>query len=115
MKNIVKLALIVSGLSILLLGSTNLVRATDGAEQSAEQSQTIKVTCTSGAYGQDTNCTAEGSQSQKLHQIISYTRVLGASKIHTPVDTAVDPGAMLAIFATGLTGIGAFLGYTRLK
>lgn len=102
-------------LVVLTLGSAGVVFATTAAEQSAEQTQTVKVTCTSGAYGQDSSCTSEGTQSQKLHQVITYASVLGSSKVHTPVDTAVDPSMMLAFFATGLTGIGAFIGYTRLS
>lgn len=112
-----KTTALLSFLSVLVLTliSVGVVRATDTAEQSAEQSQTVKVTCTSGAYGQDSTCSSEGTQSQKLHQVISYTSVLGASKVHAPVDTAVDPAVLIAFFATGMTGIGAFIGYTRLS
>jgi len=103
------------GVALFTLNTASIVLANDSAEQTAEQTQTIKVECTSGAYGQDSNCKAEGSQSQKLRQVISYTKVLGARKVHTPVDTGVDASIMLAVLATGLTGIGAFLGYTRLS
>lgn len=110
-------ALILSAIIVtvtLAFNSVGVARAEDRVEQSAEQTQTLKVECNSGAYGQATNCKTEGSQTQKLHQLITYTKVLGASKIHTPVDTAVDPKMMFAVLATGLTGIGAFFGYTRL-
>ena len=99
----------------LTVSCVGLVFANDTVEQSAEQDQTLKVECTSGAYGQDSNCKAEGTQSQKLHQIITYSKVLGTSKIHTPVNTSVDPAVMAVVLATGLTGIGAFIGYIRLS
>lgn len=103
---------------VLTLMTANPVRANehDRLEQTAEQSQTLKVECNSGAYGQDTNCKAEGTQSQKLRQI-AYTRVLGAAqdKVHLPVNTALDSTAMLAVLATGLTGVGAFAGYLKLR
>lgn len=103
------------GVVTLLMGSVTVAGAADKVEQSAEQSQTLKIKCTSGAYGQDSSCKAEGSQSQKLHQVISYSKVLGSQKVHTPVNTAVDPALMLVVFATGLTGVGAFIGYARLS
>ena len=106
---------VIVGITVLSLSSAGIAIAEDRVEQSAEQSQTLKVECKSGAYGQDSNCTAEGTQNQKLHQVITYSKVLGSQKIHTPVNTAVDASAMLAVLATGLTGIGAFIGYTRIK
>ncbi len=108
------LSVVVTAAVLVLTVATPAI-ARDQAEQSAEQSQTLKVECTSGAYGQDSNCKAEGTQTQKLHQLISYTKVLGASKIHTPVDTAVDSRVLLACFATGLIGVGAFAGYLRIR
>lgn len=108
------LASFVTTLAVLAFAAAP-VSAADNGSQTAEQSQTLKVECHSGAYGQDSNCKAEGTQTQKLHQVIAYTKVLGTSKIHIPVNTAADTSVMLAVLATGLTGIGAFIGYTRLQ
>lgn len=114
MKNIVLTLIATLGLTAFVLSPVSTAMA-NSAEQSAEQSQTVKVECTSGAYGQNSNCKAEGSQNQKLHQVITYSKVLGAKKIHTPVNTAVDPSMLAVIAITGLTGIGAFVGYARLS
>lgn len=115
MNKIILTLAVAFSVALLTLNNAGLVLANNAAEQTAEQTQTIKVECTSGAYGQDSNCKTEGTQTQKLRQVISYTKVLGARKVHTPVNTGVDASVMLAVLATGLTGIGAFLGYTRLS
>lgn len=110
-------ALILSAIIVtvaITFSRVDVATAEDRVEQSAEQTQTFKTECNDGAYGQPTICKTEGSQTQKLHQLITYAKVLGASKIHTPVDTAIDAKMMFAVLATGLTGIGAFFCYTRL-
>jgi invasion protein IalB len=105
-----------AALGVLVVGLTAAmpVSAND-AEQSAEQTQNWSVECTSGAYGQSSTCKSSGNQTQKLYQKIAYTsQVLGA-KVHVPVDTAVDPTVMATVALTGLTGVGAFAGYLKLR
>lgn len=91
----------------VMLSFSSAVSA-DTAEQSQSAEQTVTVKCTTGSYGQVTNCEATGEQSLEQSQKIDLRgRVLG--RTHVPADTALDFGTASAAAMSMITGTGAFL------
>lgn len=91
----------------VMLSFSSVVSA-DTAEQSQSAEQTITVKCTTGSYGQVTNCEATGEQSLEQSQKLDLTgKVLG--KTHTPVDTALNFGTASAAAMSMITGAGALV------
>lgn len=84
-----KKAIVLSAfMTIALLVKPGMVRADIEQRQNLE----TEVVCESGAYGSQTcRAKAKGEQEQK------YVKVLGATKTHEMVDTALDAKAKLAI------------------
>lgn len=114
MKNFAKLAAAVTLSAVVLSGFTTQVGA-QTVEQNQELNQTVKVNCTtSGSYGQNTNCTAEGSQTGKQNQKVvidgvTYIVRADGSKVryHKPANTSVSTLALSGMIAAALTTAGA--------
>lgn len=88
--------------------SFSTVVSADTAEQNQSAEQTVKVKCTTGSYGQITNCEATGEQKLDQSQKLDLSgKVLG--KTHVPVDTALDFGTASAAAMSIVTGAGAFV------
>lgn len=88
--------------------SFSTVVSADVAEQKQSAEQSVKVKCTTGSYGQLTNCEATGEQKLNQSQKLDLTgKVLG--KTHAPVNTALDFGTASAAAMSVVTGAGAFI------
>lgn len=111
----------VTGVALLIGISTTVAYAAEiVAEQEfrADQNQSMTTQCTT-AYGQSTTCNVSGSQNQTISgkQIVyaqPTAQVLGAQRVHVPVDTALPASALAVILGSGLTGVGAFVAYLKL-
>ena len=91
----------------VMLSFSSVVSA-DTAEQSQSADQKVTVKCTTGSYGQVTNCEATGEQSLEQSQKLDLTgKVLGRK--HVPVDTALDFGSASVAAMSMVTGAGAFV------
>lgn len=115
MKKLTKLAAAVA-LSAVVLGSFSTSVSAQTVSQGQELNQTVSVNCSTGAYGQNTTCTAEGSQTGRQSQTVVingvryFVRVDGTRvRIHTPVNTSVDGLTMAGLVATAVTATGAGL------
>jgi hypothetical protein len=104
--------LTISGLTVSQVFAAqdqNQDKNTGTQEQSQEQK--LKVTCKVGAYGQASECYAEGDQKQYQKQVlgagtqIAYKDTNGR---HQMVDTALDAQTMLAATTVLLAGAGAY-------
>ena len=122
MKKLAKLAAAVT-LSAIVLGSfTNLVGA-QTVEQNQELNQTVRVNCTtSGSYGQDTACSAEGTQIGKQSQKlvldgVTYIVRADGSRVryHKPANTSVNTLTISGMIAAAVTTAGAGLLITKKK
>lgn len=98
-------------MAVLLFDSfANKVGAQTTQEQN--QNQELKVHCETGAYGQNINCWAEGSQEQSQEltledgTIVIYRdgRVI---PVHQVVDTAVDPKTLTVLAGSLISGATA--------
>ncbi len=119
MKKIAKLAAALT-LSAVVLSSFATVVSAETIKQEQELNQNVKVNCTTGAYGQSTTCTAEGSQTGKQIQTVVidgvkyFVRNDGKRvRVHTPVNTSLDGVAIAGIVATAVTAAGA--GFLTIK
>ncbi len=107
MKKLITSSILSTG---LLLSSVSSVFA-QVASQEQQLDQNVKVNCTTGAYGQSSTCTAEGTQSgsQSQYLALDKTRKLICRKdgscmyAHDTVNAGVDP---LTLLASGLTSVG---------
>ena len=103
-----KTSIILTILSALVL-STSTANAQE-VKQNQDLDQEFKVVCTVGSYGQNTECTVEGSQSGSQSQSIKtgnnfVTLPNGTSvRIHTPVDTGLETQTKIAMM--GIIAIG---------
>lgn len=93
--------------TIVMLGFSSVASANTAEQnQSAEQKVTVK--CTTGSYGQITNCEATGEQKLDQSQKLDLTKkVLG--KTHTPANTALDFSTASAAAMSITTGVGALV------
>ncbi len=85
--------------------------------QTQNLSQSYTVNCTTGAYGQNSTCTATGNQNGEQTQNVTSNNVLGTTPIvyrnngtpvykHKIVNTGVDPQVIVAGVATMITTAG---------
>jgi hypothetical protein len=119
MKKITKLAAAVA-LSAIVLGSFSTAVSAQTVNQNQELSQTVKVNCTTGSYGQNTTCTAEGTQTGKQNQTVTIdgvTYIVRANgsrvRYHKPVNTSMDTMTISGLIAAAVTTAGA--GYLTIK
>jgi len=113
MKKIAKITAALT-LSAVLFSSFATVVSADTVKQEQELNQTVKVNCTTGSYGQNTTCTAEGTQNGKQSQTVEingvkyFVRNDGTRvRIHTPVNTSVDGVTIAGIVAAAVSTAGA--------
>ena len=105
MKKIAKIAAALT-LSALIFSSFATVVSAD----TVKQEQELKLNCTTGSYGQNSTCTAEGKQSQivEINGTKYFVRNDGTRvRVHAPVNTSVDGVTMAGIIATAVTTAGA--------
>lgn len=102
---------IASALAVTLTHLMSGVALAATMTQEQELNQQVKVTCKAGAYGQDSNCTAEASQSGKQNQRteVVYRPDGTAIKVHETADAALDTPALVALIGTMATGALAFV------
>jgi hypothetical protein len=115
MKKLAKLAAAVA-LSAVVLGSFSTTVSAQTVTQEQELNQSVRVNCTTGAYGQNTTCTAEGSQNGRQSQTVVidgvryFVRNDGTRiRVHAPVNTSVDTVTMTGLIATAVSVAGAGL------
>ncbi len=107
MKKLAKSSLL--SLSLFLASASGVGAQT--AAQNQQLDQTIKVNCTTGAYGQSSSCSAEGTQSGSQSQYLSLDNTRrrvcrqdgSCMYVHDPINAGVDP---LTLLASGLTSVG---------
>ncbi len=76
--------------------------------QKQELEQEIKVNCTSGSYGQNTTCTAEGKQKGTQEQTLVVYRKDGTPvRIHKVVDTSLPTAVTAGMSVLALGSIAA--------
>lgn len=118
MNKLTKLAAAVT-LSAIVLGYAFPTEAfAQTVEQNQELNQTVRVNCTStGAYGQNINCNAEGTQRGIQHQRINGVDcVIIKNKCiptHKPVDASVTPMTLAGIITAAAASAGA--GFLTIK
>ncbi len=91
----------------VLTAFSSVAQATTGGEQEQKVNQKVTVKCTTGSYGQLTNCEATGEQTAEQKQKLIAGKVLG--KVHTPVNTALDFQSSVVAGTSILSGIGAVI------
>lgn len=122
MKRFAKLAAAVTLSAVVLSGFTTQVGA-QTVEQNQELNQTVRVECTTtGSYGQNTNCTAEGTQTGKQNQTVTIdgvTYIVRADgsrvRYHKPANTSVSSLALGGMIAAAVTTAGAGIVISKRK
>lgn len=110
--SLTKIVTAVSLATALTLSMVSSVSAETSQTQELNTKSEVKVNCTTGAYGQSSNCTAEAKAEANGKQ----TQVLGDSVIcrngqcfrpHRVVDTGLDTVTMAGVTGTVIAGAGA--------
>lgn len=108
--SLVKLTLATTLAAALTLAMSSTALAdTVKQEQELNTKSEVKVTCTTGAYGQSSTCTAEADAEAngKQSQEIVYRTNGRAIVAHKPVDTGADVATTAAVSGTVLAGAAA--------
>jgi hypothetical protein len=103
-------------LAATLMQLVSGVASAQTMSQAQQLDQSVKVTCNVGAYGQNSSCTAEasqsGRQSQRMDAPVSTQVVYlqdGTTLIaHDPVNTGLDYQTLAAALGTIVSGSVAF-------
>jgi hypothetical protein len=102
-----KLALATAIAGVVLTQFTTTAFAADTVNQG--QNQQLEVVCDVGAYGQNTNCRATGSQSQNQSVTLDRNQVVYVNgrlvHVHHVVDTAMDPKMVILGSVILLAGV----------
>lgn len=121
MKRFAKLAAAVTLSAVVLSGFTTPVGA-QTVEQNQELKQTVTVNCTTGSYGQNTTCTAEGTQNGRQNQRVTLDGVTyivrqdgSYVRYHKPANTSVSSLALGGMIAAAVTTAGAGIVISKRK
>ena len=106
MKNFAKLLVATLAAASLMSAFATQVSADNTQTQTLEQE--VKVNCTTGSYGQNTTCTAEGKQKGTQTQtLVAYRKDGTPIKIHKVANTSLPTVATAGLSMIALGSIAA--------